>query len=129
MDVSQGRCTGWSALLALVFLVASTVPAGADQISVEDPDDSPSAIDVARVVQGHYAATALYRIIAHEKWNSAALDNGSIVFAFDIDNDADIERRSIVYYKGGGGSQLRSRIVNSHGRRIGSAVLRRPSSR
>jgi|GEM_PF-5135189 len=128
MDVPKGLCTGWPTLLAIAFLATSVIPAGADQITVHDPDDSPSVIDVARVVQGHYAGNALYRVVAHERWDSAALDNGRIVFAFNIDNDTDVERRAIVEYKGGGGAQFRSRIENSHGRRIGRAVLRRPSS-
>ncbi len=128
MEVLKGLRTGYPALLALAFLATGIIPAGANQITVHDSNDSSSAIDVARVVQGHYFANALYRVVAHERWDSAALDNGHIVFAFNTDDDTDVERRAIVEYKGGSGAQFRSRIENSHGRRIGRAVLRRPSS-
>ena len=129
MEVLKGLRTRCPALLALAFLATGIVPAGADQVTVHDPNDSPSAIDVERVVQGHDFAYATYRVVAHETWDSAALDNAHIVFAFDIDKDTDVERRAIVEYKGGGGAQFRSRIENSHGRRIGRAVSRRPNSR
>ena len=130
MDASKSRCAGWVALLALTLFATGANPASADQISVHDPNDSPSTIDVASVVQGHYFRYALYRLVAHEAWDSAALDNGRVILSFNTDNDADVERRAFVEYKGGGGAQFRSRIENSHGRRrIGRAVLRRPSSR
>ena len=129
MDVPKRPLGGFAVALLTLALVVTGLPASADQITVHDPDDSPSVIDVARVIQGHYAGNALYRVVAHEKWDSAALDNGRIVFAFNIDNDADVERRAILEYKGGGGFQFRSRIVNIHGRWIGRPVLRRPSSR
>lgn len=130
MDLPRRRRAGWTvSLLALASLVTGVFPATADQITIDDPNDSPSAIDVAHVVQGHYSRYALYRVVAHERWDSAALDNGRVVFNFNIDNDADVERHVILEYKGGGGSQFRSRIENIHGRRIGRAVFRRPGNR
>jgi len=70
-------------------------------VTIDDPNDSPSAIDVAHVVQGHYSRYVLYRVVAHERWNSGALEGGRIIFSFNTDNDADVERRTIREYKGG----------------------------
>ncbi|MGI8521268.1 MAG: hypothetical protein ACR2MC_11830 [Actinomycetota bacterium] len=67
MEVLKGLRTGYPALLALAFLATGIIPAGANQITVHDSNDSSSAIDVARVVQGHYFANALYRVVAHER--------------------------------------------------------------
>jgi Ca2+-binding RTX toxin-like protein len=125
----RSRCLGLAAVLTLALLAIGVLPAGADQVTVGDPDDSPSAIDVAQVVQGHYFANVLYRVVAHEKWDSAALDNGRLVFAFNTDSDADIERRAVLEYKGGAGAQFRSRVENGRGHWIGRPVFRRPNSR
>ena len=84
-------------------------------VTIDDPNDSPSAIDVAHVVQGHYSRYVLYRVVAHERWNSGALEDGRIIFSFNTDNDADVERRTIREYKGGGGAQFRLRIENVTG--------------
>jgi len=84
-------------------------------VTIDDPNDSPSAIDVAHVVQGHYSRYVLYRVVAHERWNSGALEGGRIIFSFNTDNDADVERRTIREYKGGAGAQFRLRIENVTG--------------
>lgn len=101
MDASKSRCAGCLALLELTLLATGIFPASADQITVHHPNDSPSSIDVARIVQGHYFRYALYWRVAHEAWDTAALDNGRVILSLNTDNDADVERRAFVEYKGG----------------------------
>jgi len=124
----------WQTAKRLVFtfvFAASLFPAsaGADQRTVKDPDDSASVIDIAAVKQGHYSQYVLYRIDAFERWQPSDLDGGRIVVHFDLDSDPRIERRGVVEYVGGGGSQMRSTVVNAKGETVGRAVHRRPSSR
>jgi Ca2+-binding RTX toxin-like protein len=117
------------AVLVLIALAAAEIRARADRLVLGDADDSPSRIDIKRVVQGHYFEYVLYRLDAYEQWKPADLDDGRIVFSFDMDADEAAERRAILEYTAGGGSQLRLRIVGHNGHRIGRGVLRRPSQR
>jgi Ca2+-binding RTX toxin-like protein len=114
------------ALLVIPFIAGADLAARADRTTVEDADDSGSAIDVARVKQGHYAGYVVYRVFAYEQWDHAALKDGRIVFSFNTDDDSGIERRGIVEYDGGAGPQLRMKIVNGRGRRLGRGVVGRP---
>ena len=109
---------------ALVFGIS---PARADRTSVRDSNDKGGPIDVARLVQGHYFATVLYRVIARNDWESKDLKGGRIVLYFDAAGGPTFERKAIIRHQRGGGLALRSKIVNAHGKRVGKGVLRRPS--
>lgn len=117
-----------AALLVVAAYLAPTI-AGADERTLEDADDSASAIDIRAVKQGHYSDYVLYRIAAYERWDPIDLEGGRIVVHFNLDADPAIERRGIVEYVGGGGSEMRSTVVNRNGTRVGRAVHRRPSER
>ncbi|HEU4481202.1 MAG TPA: calcium-binding protein [Actinomycetota bacterium] len=105
-------------------------PVAADKRGIEDGNDSRSAIDVAKLVQGHHFAEVRYRLEAIDRWDAADLDGGRIVFFFDVDGDPAYERRAILRYRGpGNGTELRLRILNQRGERIGPGVIRRPNGR
>lgn len=117
-------------LLTFLMLGAPQLPsATADEQVVEDGDDSASAIDIASVRQGHYFEYVLYRVAAFEAWEPADLEDGGMVFSFNLDRDPDIERRGILEYIGGNGTQLRATVVDRDGDLVGRAVFRRPGER
>lgn len=127
---------GQSAIAAFgsLLVVASSLlllgaPGAADESFHSDPDDSASALDISRVRQGHYFSEVLYRVSAHEHWDPVDLAGGRIEFFFDTDADEQIERRVVVEYREGGGSQLRSTVFNGRGERIGRITHRRPTGR
>jgi hypothetical protein len=123
------RARACAAILTSLAMAVLGPSATADERVVADGDDSTSAIDVEKVRQGHYFEYVLYRVTAFEPWEPADLEGGRMVFRFDLDDDPAIERRGIVEYVGGGGSQLRSTVVDRRGNRIGRAVHRRPNGR
>ena len=108
------------ALVCVLSTVAAPAPVQADERVITDGDDSSSPLDVEKVRQGHYFRYVLYRVTSFEGWNAKALIGGSMVFSFNTDSDAAIERRGVLKYDGGGGAQLRMPIVNGKGERIGS---------
>lgn len=121
------RVTLVGVTMAVICLPSATTTANERWIG--DPDDSPSRIDIARVRQGHYFEQMLYRVVAHEPWEPQDLGDGRLVISFNTDDRADVERRAILEYVGGGGGQMRARVMNQHGRTVGRATYRRPSSR
>jgi Ca2+-binding RTX toxin-like protein len=123
------------AVLRLILVLACVVstglpaPARADERVIDDGDDSASPLDVEKVRQGHYYQYVLYRVTSFYDWNDKALAGGSMVFSFNTDADAAIERRAVLEYTGGGGSQLRLKVLNGKGERVAGGVHRRSSSR
>lgn len=116
-------------LVCVSIAVAPLSPTHADERAINDGDDSSSALDVEKVLQGHYFEYVLYEVVSFERWAPEDLAGGSMVFSFNTDSDATIERRGILEYTGGGGSQMRLTVVNSKGERVGRGVHRRPTSR
>ena len=112
------------ALVCVLSTVSAPTPVQADERVITDGDDSASPLDVEKVRQGHSFRYVLYRVTSFEGWNAKALIGGSMVFSFNTDADAAIERRGVLKYDGGGGAQLRMPIFNGKGERIGSGVTR-----
>jgi Ca2+-binding RTX toxin-like protein len=107
-------------VLACVWsAIGVPAPAQADERVITDGNDSSSKLDVEKVRQGHYFRYVLYRVTSFENWNPKALIGGSMVFRFNTDSDPAIERRGVLEYDGGGGTQLRMPIYNGKGERIG----------
>ncbi len=117
------------ALVCASITLGPPAPVQADERVISDGDDSSSALDVERLRQGHYYRYVLYRVTSFEKWDAKDLAGGSMVFSFNTDSDAAIERRGVLEYTGGGGSQMRLTVLNGKGERIGRGVHRRSSSR
>jgi Ca2+-binding RTX toxin-like protein len=116
--------------MALTAVLVLLVPAAlADDQVFDDPNDSRSRIDIERVVQGHHQQMVRYRLEAYEEWQTEDLRGGRIVLSFNTDKDKTIERRAIMEYIGGGGSETRVQIVNARGKSIGRGVSRRPARR
>ena len=107
----------------------AAVPALADKRDVSDRNDSRSALDMERVVQGHYAHYVLYKVVSHDSWDPIDLERGKMVFHFNTDGDPRIERRAILTYRGPRGAQMSLRTYNSHHEQVGGGVYRRPSGR
>lgn len=110
----------FGSLLAVASsLLLLGAPGAADESFYPDADDSASALDISRVRQGHHFSEVLYRVSAYEHWDPIDLAGGRIEFFFDTDADEQTERRVVVEYREGGGSQLRSTVFNGRGERIG----------
>ena len=119
-----------AALVTLSLLWGPQLPSAvADERTIEDADDSSSVIDVSAVRQGHYFEYALYRVTAADPWEPADLEGGRMVLRFNLDDDRAIERKGIVEYVAGGGTQLRATVVDRDGDPVGRAVHRRPNGR
>ena len=106
-------------IVALLLVLAATqlvvAPSGADERRIQDSDDSASRLDIETVRQGHYAQYILYRIRTFNTWDPLDLEGGAITFYFNLDDDPAIERRGVVEYRGGGGSQLRAVVLSLSG--------------
>lgn len=87
------------AWVAALLLLAAPSARG-DAFTLSDPDDSPGGLDISYVKHSHRTVQATgqrllrHRLTTYEAWDTSVLARGSrIYFFFNIDADADYERR------------------------------------
>ncbi len=104
------------------------LPARADRLVVNDPEDTDGQLDVATISHGHRRRGIVVQSFStFNRWDTATFEDGSTFAYFSIWHSGDLKRR--IYVDAAPDGSLYAEISNANGRVLGYAKVWRPDDR